>query len=945
MKIATISKIMFFCIMFLTINFNIKSEEFNKSHKMNKMPKLAASSGFSYYLTFHPCYMSATDSANSVSIYVVSYSEGKVTLEIPALKITREQKLIPNNITEFKLTPQEAFAYLRLSTDTVSYEQVYYGRAIHIKSEVEIFCNGVVKFNGSSEGYNALPEIELGSNYQVATYNSSTQPAYISIIGYYDNTKVDFRLGGSGYTIKQDGDTLHYGEIIRRTLNEGDVWLIPGIGLQNDLTGSVITSTKPCAVVSGNYSAGVTKKTSTKNYLIEQELPSNLWGTKYFVSPILSRKNFSIIKIFAEKPYTQIYVDDAPMWTITSPSGILNVGYIEARAGTGSTPRPVVIRSDSGFPINVVQFNPSNEDGQTALNIPFKMQLVPFERFTNELFFATPCIIGDTTFSDNYINIVFKGNHEGGISDDMQLGEVDNNQFHWTSLYSYSNTPGTVFNYYTSDEDGRRYFSKTMRLNKNGVYSLKSNDLFTVTMYGVGKNGIYGFPITNKYYNLASQDTLAPYVEFQECECCGFVTGKVFDEPRTDAENRSNLATVYMHPISFNYTLKVEPFTVGVDSSTNWSLIINDKTVNAYAHLVFLDMAGNRKDTIIHFETNLATILESKADFGTYISVNPPKIITNTFTLKNTTGNYIDSNKFSIYIILDSRMNDNKPNDINTYQNFDLIDVEGKNLAPLQNDKEIKFDVKFTGNKFGNFRDSIGVLVISKTTGDTCAVIYFTELTATMGQAYFIADDYTFDNQKVNTRSNTFTLKISNPKTSSYSSDLPISISGFTFDGDLVGHIGSGQIFEVDGLQSLSESKPMILDPGKDHQFKVSFKPDSVRHYESKMSFIVKAVNCSDIVNLPDIVTILNGTGEPITSVHEDVIGKDIVSILPNPAKDYIYIQPSEGSDILIFDMLGVNLSPAGGGIKGGGRIDISNLSPGMYFIKIGNRVEKFVKI
>ena len=55
--------------------------------------------------------------------------------------------------------------------------------------------------------------------------------------------------------------------------------------------------------------------------------------------------------------------------------------------------------------------------------------------------------------------------------------------------------------------------------------------------------------------------------------------------------------------------------------------------------------------------------------------------------------------------------------------------------------------------------------------------------------------------------------------------------------------------------------------------------------------------------------------------------------------------QPSEGSDIQIFDMLGINVSLADGRIKGGRRIDISNFSPGMYFIKIGNRIEKFVKM
>jgi hypothetical protein len=81
----------------------------------------------------------------------------------------------------------------------------------------------------------------------------------------------------------------------------------------------------------------------------------------------------------------------------------------------------------------------------------------------------------------------------------------------------------------------------------------------------------------------------------------------------------------------------------------------------------------------------------------------------------------------------------------------------------------------------------------------------------------------------------------------------------------------------------------------------------------------------------------------------------DKTYIYPNPAGDYITIQPteglkpSEGSRVEIFDMLGVNVSTSGcfaaTSASGGQRIDVSFLSPGIYFIKIGNRVEKFVKI
>jgi photosystem II stability/assembly factor-like uncharacterized protein len=77
----------------------------------------------------------------------------------------------------------------------------------------------------------------------------------------------------------------------------------------------------------------------------------------------------------------------------------------------------------------------------------------------------------------------------------------------------------------------------------------------------------------------------------------------------------------------------------------------------------------------------------------------------------------------------------------------------------------------------------------------------------------------------------------------------------------------------------------------------------------------------------------------------ENNIEKNEYFIYPNPATDYIVIQPSEGSKIEIFDMLGVNVSSADGGIKGGGRLDISYLSAGIYYIKFGKQIEKFVKL
>jgi hypothetical protein len=97
------------------------------------------------------------------------------------------------------------------------------------------------------------------------------------------------------------------------------------------------------------------------------------------------------------------------------------------------------------------------------------------------------------------------------------------------------------------------------------------------------------------------------------------------------------------------------------------------------------------------------------------------------------------------------------------------------------------------------------------------------------------------------------------------------------------------------------------------------------------------------------------------TSAKTDVwenLQIDNFKIYPNPANDYIYIQPSEGLkpsegyDIQIFDMLGIlvlntkyNPTPTLPASMEGVRVDVSFLSPGIYCIKIGNRVEIFVKM
>jgi len=537
------------------------------------------------------------------------------------------------------------------------------------------------------------------------------------------------------------------------------------------------------------------------------------------------------------------------MWNIVTPGGILGTGYIETRAGAEKGTRPVVIHSPDDYPINVVQFNPGQQDDNVPSD-PFQLQLSPIEQYQKEIVFNTPGIRGGFGFRTNYVNIVYKATADGGIPSDLEFAEVINGKFEWIPMNAYSSNPGAKFSYDTPDAQGRVHFSKTLQLPYDGVFRIRANEPFVAYAYGFSNYDSYGFPTSVATADLETPDTLAPYVEYAK-DCDGFVGGQVIDEPRVDPANRSNLGLIYMENRSFNYKFTVDEFIIGESPSTTWKLEITDPTVDAKAFLVFIDRAGNRKDTTIEHYAISPELLEYAEDFGTFKLESPALTKTKTFTLTNQGTRDIE-NLYSIYVTLDSKEIQEKGSDIRVYQNFDLVGVSNVDFAPLARGQEIKFDVVFTAREEGVFRDSLGVIVIDNSTKDTCFYKYFTLLEAFVGNQYIIATDYDFPETVVGTRTNEVTLQIKNPQEKPYFSTTPLIVTGYTVTGDKV---GPGEIFEVKGLENISPANPLIIDPGKAYQFTVSFSPDAVRNdYAANITFIADA-------KIPDNVTELTGIG------------------------------------------------------------------------------------
>lgn len=71
----------------------------------------------------------------------------------------------------------------------------------------------------------------------------------------------------------------------------------------------------------------------------------------------------------------------------------------------------------------------------------------------------------------------------------------------------------------------------------------------------------------------------------------------------------------------------------------------------------------------------------------------------------------------------------------------------------------------------------------------------------------------------------------------------------------------------------------------------------------------------------------------------------EVLSISPNPATNFITIENISTDYVSIFDLHGTELMKLDSRYKSKLRVDISGLSPSIYFVRMGNRIVKFIKI
>ncbi len=891
-------------------------------------------------------------SADSVlSIYFSTDSEELITIERGSKTIRNISSKFGKSFDKLNLSADEAVVNVNLENPFA--ERIFLSDALKIQIPTTVDNQCIIKtnFGHQSDGLKLMEISQLGQKYlitspNIADYDSEVPVNYAIVIGAFDNTRVTFRVGGNSNTkvLVEDGHLISMNQTIRRTVNEGDVWLIPAYGKNSVLTGSAVFANKAVAVFSGSNSA-LSESSSKSNYTIMQELPLTSYNNNFPVPHFYKSSQKPQLTIYSNEENNNLFIDGVKIGNIEIPGGTENRGYFQINPNLDVNISKV-FEVHAVDPINVVVSDSRiTVDGDSQRS--FMMQLMSLNQFSKDAKFIVE------NAGVNYVNIIYFSNDKGDLPDDIVIADNSDYFKTWNKLNTYKSDAPLKYKRYGSDTSDYLW-SRNILFEKEGSYIIKSPKNIGVYLYGFNENESFGFPVNISNIDFTYPDTLAPIVKVNG-DCFTEITGTVQDQPTIIFEYKSGLRKAYLDASqSYNFSFHLDYFDIGASNSVSWRLVRRDRSLDARAYLVFVDVAGNRKDTVIECAAMFPVITKNKIDFGTY-NINTD-IVNDTarFDLFKS-GQLSLPLKYELYTILDSDSIEIKDGDIRTSQGFSIPFLRGKNLYQILKDNALlNSEVIFNNKNLGIYKDSLGFVLISRNPLFTYSQTYFIELNAVVGTNFIVSDSLEFKDVQVSSDAYKF-VTISNPNTKLDATALDLNINNIRLLGDDIGISGSGNVFEVEIPDGLSKDNPIILKPNEEYKLKIRFSPKDEKDYEGRIII--------DSDSKPrNQVSVVKGLGLPSSIVIQNDF--KLILLSPNPASDYINITLPENmysnlplkhgvdnvfENVQVFNMLGVEVihpvSFAATPQDGNVRIDVSHLPAGLYFVKVGNCIEKFVKI
>ena len=476
------------------------------------------------------------------------------------------------------------------------------------------------------DGEYIIPTIGWDTNYVVGAYESLYEgssfdlPSECAIVTDEDSTGIDITpsvdcrhcpggnaLGDSCSTISAypAGQTFHV------VLNRGESFELMPVKASGpdifDLTGTIIHSNKPVALLAGSMSPNIPSDFPYDNH-VEEMIPSQrTWGVTYYTTmrnlPPGSPNNYTQYLFIASKAAQTIY-RSACIGGEGVECQLDKYGIFWAELEGDQK-----FWSDAPFLLVAYSNSSTYPGGQNGSGDPSECIINPRENFTDTVTFETPQNSGTpyTTSANVTVNIAdanstfYDGQHITGRSSEC----LDD-----------------TFEMFTVPEVGTRahIISDTAKPSHGGI---------GVYMYGYGYNESYSWSSPEFEGTFGSKDTTAPIVELSGS--CANRRVTFLDT----GKNATAVAAIWLDTLSnASFTLDTAyKEGVPVDSEYFDFSVINPSEP-AMLRAIAYDFAGNSTTVTLSYAPLPITSSASSLNFGTIISNNQSIILYDTIQNK-----------------------------------------------------------------------------------------------------------------------------------------------------------------------------------------------------------------------------------------------------------------------------------------------------------------------
>ena len=402
--------------------------------------------GTDFWLTFMSNYTrQPNDNALQLKLIISAREQTSVTVSNPNTSWTKTVNVAGSNISEIIIPNQQCY-----TSDAEKISKT----GINVKADKPISLYASNYSDASYDATNVLPLNVLTGNYIIQTYEVSREEAgyakEFAVVATDNNTLIEINPHARTTTGKLKNIPFTI------TLNKGEVYQVMSVDDNNNLSGSTIHASKPVAVFSGNQCANVPSGCDWCDHIVEQAMPTSLWGKQFAVTAALQQTENRIM-ITAQTAGTEVRVNGIPKITLEQ--------YQSYEYIMGSDEWSCYI--ETTYPSACYLYIEGGKKHK-GMGDPSSVHISPFEQKIDKMTFST---FATSRSQWHYVNIVTTANAKAG----MQLD-------------------GKYINAYFTALDGNNDLVYARIKVDHGTHTLTNTiDGFTAWVYGLGTSESYAY--------------------------------------------------------------------------------------------------------------------------------------------------------------------------------------------------------------------------------------------------------------------------------------------------------------------------------------------------------------------------------------------------------------------------------------------------------------------